>query len=373
MKQNSYTKQLFFELLRAGLWEREARFKQFEEVDFDAVYRLAEEQSVVGLIAAGLDHAKDGNLPQEIVLQIVGEALQIEQQNASMNNFIGALINKLRKSDIYTLLVKGQGTAQCYERPQWRTCGDVDLFLSEDNYDKAKKLLTAIASSVEVESIASKHLGMTIDEWVVELHGKLYSSLSPRINKVLRKIKDDTFYGGNVKSWNNGGVIVFLLAAENDVIYTFTHFLGHFYKGGIGLRQICDWCRLLWTYRASLNREILEKRIRKMGLMSEWKSFGSFAVEYLGMPKDAMPFYSDSPKWSRKAKRICSFIMEVGNFGHKRDTSYFERHPYLIRKIISLGRRSGDLWRHAKIFPLDSLRFFPFIMFHGLRSAARGE
>ena len=47
--------------------------------------------------------------------------------------------------------------------------------------------------------------------------------------------------------------------------------------------------------------------------------------------------------------------------------------PYLIRKCISMGRRIGDLINHARIFPLDSLRFFPRIMFNGLRSAIRGE
>lgn len=41
--------------------------------------------------------------------------------------------------------------------------------------------------------------------------------------------------------------------AEEDVVYVFAHILQHFFKGGIGLRQICDWCRLLYTYRDSLN------------------------------------------------------------------------------------------------------------------------
>ena len=102
----------------------------------------------------------------------------------------------------------------------------------------------------------------------------------------------------------NGKTQVFLPGYDCDAIYVFTHILQHFYKGGIGLRQVCDWCRLLWTFKDKLNLELLESQIRKAGLMSEWKAFGVFAVEYLGMPKEAMPFYSDSPKWSIKAKRI---------------------------------------------------------------------
>ena len=40
----------FLELVRAGLWESEAQLSQFGKVDYAEVMRLAEEQSVVGLI-----------------------------------------------------------------------------------------------------------------------------------------------------------------------------------------------------------------------------------------------------------------------------------------------------------------------------------
>ena len=150
-------------------------------------------------------------------------------------------------------------------------------------------------------------------------------------------------------------------------------FLPNFYKGGIGLRQICVWCRVLWTFRDALDVGLLEARLRAMSVMSEWRAFGAFAVEYLGMPVAAMPLYSPARKWSRKAEGICSFVMEVGNFGYNRDQSLFEKYPYVIRKAFSFGRRCGDLIRHARLFPLDSMRFFPSIVFNGLQSAARGE
>ena len=106
--------------------------------------------------------------------------------------------------------------------------------------------------------------------------------------------------------------------------------------------------------------------------MTEWRAFAAMAVEYLGMPVDAMPFYSDSAKWMKKAEKILDFVLEVGNFGHNRDSNYM-KYPYVIRKCFSMGRRIGDLINHARIFPLDSLRFFPRIMFNGVRSAIRGE
>ena len=102
----------FFTLVRAGLWEEEARLSQFGKVDYEEIMRLAEEQSVLGLVTAGLEHVKDVKVPQEILLQFIGQALQIEQQNMAMNDFIGKLIEKMRGAGINTLMVKGQGVAQ---------------------------------------------------------------------------------------------------------------------------------------------------------------------------------------------------------------------------------------------------------------------
>lgn len=366
-----------FVLLKAGLWadteSTDLVIQGFtESVDWEKVYLLAEEQSVIGVVLLGIEHS-NVKPPQELLIPWIGEVQILEQQNKAMNQFIAELVERLRKADIYALLVKGQGVAQCYERPLWRSCGDVDLILSDENYLKAKKLLVPLASEVETEYEGFKHLGLTIEGWIVELHGSLRMGLPNRINRELDVIQADTFYGGNVRSWNNDCTQVFMLGKENDIVYVFVHFLNHFYKGGVGLRQVCDWCRLLWTSRDSLDLQVIEKRIKRMGLLSEWKAFGAFVVEYLGMPIDALPLYSADARWKRKAERVKEFILMSGNFGHNRDMSYFSKYPFFIRKCMSMWMRVTDLYNHARIFPMDSLRFFPSIVFNGVMSAVRGE
>ena len=361
--------QAFFALVKAGLWGEKANLLPYGNLDYSQILKMAEEQTVVGLVAAGIESVKDSVIPKEIVLQFVGATLQIEQNNSSMNVFIEKLIGRLRKQDVYTLLVKGQGIAQCYERPLWRACGDVDLLLSDDNYKKAKDVLVPIAASLGTES--GKHIGIHIESWEVELHGDQHCGLSRRMDDMIDDVQKDLFYGGNVRTWVNGKTQVFLPGENNDVMLIFTHFIKHFYKGGLGLRQLCDWCRLLYTYHEKLDLRLLESRIRKAGLMSEWMAFGAYAVEYLGMPTVAMPFYSDSGRWKRKANRINAFVLKVGNFGHNRDTSR-RKEAFLIRKAMSFSRRLVDVANHALIFPLDSLRFFPTIVFNGIKSAIKG-
>ena len=356
--------QAFFELMRAGLWEKEAQILQYGKVDYDEVFRIADEQSVIGLVTAGIEYVQDVKVPQDIVLQFIGTSLQFEQQNKALNDFIVWLIETLRKEDVYTLLVKGQGIAQCYEKPLWRASGDVDLLLSEDNYQRAKKVLIPLADNVEQEYKTFKHIGMTMKgDFVVELHGTLHSRLSSCIDRGIDKAQNDVFCGGNVRSWNNNGTSVFLPSPDNDVIFVFTHILHHFFIEGIGLRQICDWCRLLWTYRDSLDRRLLENRIRKMELMTEWKAFAAFTVEYLGMPVGAMPLLSEneSRKLHRKADHILQFVLESGNFGHNREAAN--------GKFCSAWYKMKDFARHSRIFPLDSIKFFWHFLWNGVELA----
>lgn len=375
------TLKIFFELVRAGLWSYGIQNLDERDDDWIEVYRLAEEQSVVGLIAAGIEEYRiqklELGLPQAVALKFIGSTLQAEQQNKAMNAFIADLMERLCKVGIYAILVKGQGVAQCYEKPLWRSSGDVDLLLNSDNYERAKAFLLPMCEVVEPEGVEKKHLALKIGQWEVELHGTLRVGLSSRVDRALDKVQKDIFYGGQVRLWMDGNTQVFLPGASEDVVYVFAHVLQHFYKGGIGLRQICDWCRLLYTFRDSLNLELLESRIKEMGLIGEWKAFGTFAVEYLGMPIEAMPFLETNDgidaNLKRKAELIKDFVMEVGNFGHNRDNSYFQKHSYFVQKCISAWRRVKDLCRHARIFPANSLRFFLGIMWNGVVSAARGE
>lgn len=352
----------FLSLLRVGLWEDIVKVNGdgLEDIDlpvtinYDEILHFAQVQSVVGLVAAGIE-VSGCKIPLTSKLKYTGLCLQIEQCNVAMNRFFEDLMSRLQQADIAAVLVKGQGVAQCHVRPKWRGAGDVDLLLGED-YEKAVKLLSAVALKVEKENPFNLHQAMTIDSWTVELHGTLRGLLKKRLDKVVDEIQVDTFTNNRVRVWHNGSVDIMLPAPDNDVIFVFSHLLQHFFKESVNLRQISDWCRLLWTYKDSLNHKLLESRIKSMGVMTEWKAFAALAVDYLGMPIEAMPFYSDDMKWKRKAARVMEFVLETGNFGHNRDYSYRNKYPYIIYKAISFWKHLKDGAFFFSIFPLDSIK-----------------
>ena len=348
--QLSNNQRAFLALLSAGLWEQDIQLSHFRGVDYDEVFRLAEKQSVIGLVSAGLEHVIDVKPPKEFTLQLVGKTLLIEQRNLLMNQFIGHIVEKMREADIYTILVKGQGLAQCYVRPKWRSSGDVDFLLSDSNYKKAIEFLLPHASNSKNGGGYSKEFALTINQWMVELHGTLRTGLSSRVDKEVDEVQKDVFYGGNVRSWLNETSTVFLPSPDNDVFFVFTHFIKHFYKEGMNLRQVCDWCRLLWIYRTIIDNHLLQKRLQRAGLISEWKTFAALAVDYFGMPEEAMPLYDNKPCWRKNAKLIIKLIVNE----YKHNVVY-------------------DTCAIARIFPLQVIRYSPsiFLNVNGLKIKER--
>lgn len=347
--------QAFFALVKAGLWEQEISLSQFGEIDFSEVLNMSEEQSVVGLVSAGMEHVTDLIIPKKAVVQFVGRTLQVENRNMAMNDFISVMYKQLYSSKINPILIKGQGIAQCYERPLWRSCGDVDLLLSPQLYDYAKSLFTTCFHAEAKETPTTKEYCLTIGGWTIELHGTLHCRLTKRLDAFLDKIQDECCNKKGGRVWNNKGTAVCLPSADNDIFVVFPHIVKHFFREGVGLRQICDWCRLMWTYRTEIDLQLLEERLNEAGIMSEWKGFAALAVDWLGMPIESMPFYSASCRWKRVAKKILLFVLETGSFGRNRKYNHNSNYPVIVNKAISFCRHTWDLLRQFFVFPLDSI------------------
>lgn len=373
--------QAFFELLKAGLWgDGNLDMRIDGTTDWNFIYQLAQEQSVQGVVLRGIEELRAKNIelivPRVLLLQWIGEVQVIEQQNKDMNVFIADLIEKLQKGDVYAILVKGQGVAQCYERPLWRCSGDIDLLLSSDNYEKASYSLDNLTGNTALQTAKDaerKHREYKIEDWLVELHGTMHTNLSKEIDKEIDRLQQDVFCGEKVRSVKfkrSGGskIQVFLPAPDEDVLFVFTHILQHLFLEGIGLRQICDWCRLLWTYKDSLNYGLLESRINTMGLMSEWKAFYNLANRYLGMPDLGGRLMVRDSKYDKKTDRLMAFVLKVGNFGHNRDVEW--ANP-IKRRTSLIWHRITDTVKLSFIFPLDAPRFLLNYAVDGVRGLVR--
>lgn len=364
----------FLSLVRAGLWEQDTHLLAYGLIDYQEILREAEEQAVVGLVTAGLEHVVDTCVSRKDVLTFISTALQLEQTNKSMNEYIETLVPEFQKQGIEAVLVKGQGIAQCYNRPLWRSSGDVDIVIDKRNYIAAKSFFAKIAECSDIEKKKHQemmHSAFSHKKWLVELHGTLHANLSSKMDALLDEVQEQMFRNEEFRKWSNGATTIMLPSPNNDVIFVFSHILQHFFENGIGLRQICDLCRLLWTYRDEIDVSLLKERLRMMGVITEWKAFASLMVRHLGYPEKDMPFYDKS--FDRKGDRILVLVLESGNFGRKSDYSYTKNYSTVIRKTITVARQFRKAISKTAIFPCDSVRFFLYFTKRGIISAFNGD
>ncbi len=366
------TEDQFFALLRSGLWnEVPDRIPFAGGTDWEALYRLSLEQTVVPLVTDGINRLPREFLPSEPerLDPFLGDMMATAKRNRVLDAFIPKLFNAL--ADIPVVLVKGQSLAQDYLEPERRQPGDIDLLLMPASYEAAKAVLLPKATKVLEEQAEIWHQGMHFHNIEVEIHGSVSTLISKRLDRKLAVLLEEQFDGRTFPSVSIGGAGIPVPEADFNAIYIFVHFLQHYWSGGVGLRQLTDWMVFVSVHKRDIHPVILEQRLHEFGLLHLWKVFTGFVQEYLGCPAEKLPLAAKpDPK---KNARIWKYIRRSGNFGKNQDRSR-KKESYLVRKFHSLWRLVvADRLRHFPVFPKESIRFFFGSFGYGLQRLARGE
>lgn len=367
------TDEIFFALLRSGLWGRTEALPE-GEIDWNAVISLSDSQAVTGIIADGLSEVRrafPGCSPDSAVSgRVVRTVLGIEMMNARIESALSSVCGELNAEGIVCCLLKGQGVARNYPVPSHRSPGDIDLLFDGRNYPKASALLVPKADRLSGEAEDRKHFGMFFGNVEIELHGTLHTFFGKRFNRKLDRMQARLFQDEDFREWNCNGVQVRLPSAGFDAVFIFTHLLQHFYYNGLGLRQVCDWMMHISRNSPAIDRECLASTLRSLGIMEAWKAFGAMAVELLGMPEDEMPFYdrrhSDCPS------RIWKAIRLYGNFGSGRYAGRdYVSESFLVRKFRSLRYHCSFLPVFFRLSRWQAARWAVWQLTDSVRSIAR--
>ena len=97
---NTNLHELFLRLVRLGIGHTDKSGFKFQDsglksVDWEELQALAERQGLLAVVTDGMDylktHGEDGSMelpPKPVMLQFIGQTLQIEQRNQAMNEFV---------------------------------------------------------------------------------------------------------------------------------------------------------------------------------------------------------------------------------------------------------------------------------------------
>ena len=348
--------EVFFSLLRSGLWGGAPEIPEGFE-DWGKVARLAKSQSVLGVVGDVMlsDKRIAAQLSAEMKTKIKTFIMANMMTHGKLNGVLVNVVSHLSAAGIRSVLLKGQGLAQYYPKPELRQCGDIDLYVGleryADSYDVVKPLATQIDDRKALE--VGKHYDFFVGKVAVEMHRYSDRYPTPKLDRIYQEV--------SLKGLNEdlvplmfSGQTVYTPSDEYNAFYIFSHLFHHFLINGLGARQLCDWMLFLRARSSHIDMSSLETILRRLDMLKPWQAFGCVLVKYFGMPAESFPFYDSAQE--HKADNIVRRLLDEGNFGKERDVYKKRGRIYLINKtwamLAHIGRSIGLLF----LFPRHSFR-----------------
>lgn len=355
----------FLELLRAGLWGEKADESLFRgDVRWKEILKTARQQTVQAVIFDSIETLpQEAWPPKEVVHRLMMDRTRNVQMHGLLNRTINEVLSALDPAGIPSVLLKGQGAAQNYARPESRSCGDIDLYVGEENFEKACKAIAGLENkSMKIGVECDHHIQISLNSIEIELHKKADYMPVAKMDKDLQEWTvssiDRNFGTSLLPEWDNAGTAVCLAPATFNAFFILHHAVRHMTTGGIGFRQLCDWTMYLHANHASIDTCLLRQKLDEYRMTAVWQEFGLIATNILGLPSDELPLPPASME-SSKTERLLDQIFISGNFGHadahrkdNRETGYWKR------KWRDFSYQSSRLIMLFRLFPSYSSSYF---------------
>lgn len=306
--------------------------------------------------------------PQERKLRVFQNLQRAERQRTILVDVVGVL----RAQGVEPVLIKGQSMSALYENPDMRVSSDVDLYIGERDYDKMIRVMKEAYRDAHwfSEEHAGLHFAVVMDEQqdlAVELHRvamELHNM--PRADKAFQTFTHEEME--HTRRMRVGETEVRIPSLSFDALYIFMHAWHHFESSGVGLRQLADWTLALHAASAEQGlAERLEPLLRDMHMLEIWQTFGWVLVNRLGLPREEMPLYIETPACARKGEQLYAQLIKDGHCGREPRLKIYGKTLYYFpyqrpergrmrQKVYTLCRMTFQLTQMRKLFPSYAYR-----------------
>lgn len=309
---------IFLEVLRAGLWERDLRLATTPDaVVWEQVLRLGREQAVMGLVLRGIVHLPEEQRPTGALTTVLEAwTTAFGRANARYARVQEALLKRLGAAGLHPVVQKGSEAAKYYANPSVRQVGDVDLFLPEAEFQRARALFP------EARKASDGALVFALDGVTVELHPRYYDiHLAPEKLPVIG-------------------------SPCGELLLLSSHIFKHAMGPGLGCKQLCDLTVALSRLEGQYDKNELRVALNAAGLLRWHHLLCSLLVADFGLdPACCLPGFE-----AKDPSRLRQIVRESGNFG-RTDEKYRES-----RQRSALGKKAATAGAFLRRLPF-SLRY----------------
>ena len=277
-------KDIFFAVLRAGLWEQELRLEATpSREDWLALLQIARQQAVFGLFFRGMTHLPAEQLPaSDVRMPLLAEVDRLERRGSELVRVQEELLARFAETGLHPLVQKGTEAAKYYPRPLLRESGDIDLYFTPAQFARARELMTPGEPLAPDGSLVYRFRDVVVE------HHPRYFDLHVRADKLPA-----------------------VPSAEAELLLLSAHILKHAIGEGVGCKQLCDMTVALARTDGSYDKATLQETLRRCGLLRWHRLLCSLLVEDLGLdPACCLPDFTPcNPEPLRK------IVLQGGAFG----------------------------------------------------------
>ncbi|MGI6223307.1 MAG: nucleotidyltransferase family protein [Prevotella sp.] len=356
---------LFFRFVRFCLGDPSLRAEDFRDMDWEGLWKMANEQSLVGFFFGGMKRLPREMMPEsDLLLEWIGQSGRMENRNRAVCEAIGKLNRRLHKDGIKTCLLKGESNALRYPYPLQRKPGDIDLWVlpADGKHLSLRQWRQYIMDYVNglglSYDLAPHHVGFKMGDIEVELHvtaSTLHSSWhNRRLQQWYRKVADEQF--AHQVTLPNGSVECAVPYANFDAVFQLSHIFHHLFEGGVSLRIVLDYYYVVMSPEFNVNPEEFAKLLRHLGLYRVAQGMSYVMQTVLHLSADRYPVPADE----KAGRKILDWMFEGGEFGFYGKNAKLNASRGTIGKYINDTRRALSL---LPVFPTEAF-FEPFTHIH---------
>ena len=285
--------------------------------EWSVLFKSAQKQALIGLLATGLERLSDNQLPpKSLLLQWIGLITQIETRNKQLTDVCAHLSEQLSQDGFSVCILKGQANHVYYPDSiaNRRTCGDIDVWVVPSNYDNnpVKSVMGYLENHYDVTGLCWLHASMNDTCGVpVEVHFRPSFMNEPLHNRRFQRYFHSIEKFSCLKPID--GKLLPAMRVDEDVIYQMNHIYRHLIDEGVGLRQVVDYYYLLRAWNEKHKRSKLET----MKIVS-WLGMQRFAGALMYVLREVCGMQEETflcPASESDGHFLLNEILLAGNFG----------------------------------------------------------
>lgn len=350
----NHTAEILIALVQEAMgWSNEHKWSE-ENIAWDEVFRLAQRQGVLAIVWNAIDTlANQGRLTpaqmpdKRLKLQWALHAEKIAARYRKQKSLIEKLAKFYGEHSIKMMLLKGYSLSIYYPMPEYRECGDIDIWLYGEQ-QKADKLLNEL-KGIKIDEDKHHHTTFVIDGVMVENHYDFINVHAHTSNKDIerelqRLSKEDAGIEHHI-----GESVVMLPPANLNALFLLRHAAAHFAAAEIGLRQIIDWALFVKNNHAKVDWLWLYDVAQRHNMTKFLNCLNAISIEYLCLDSSVLPAFRRDKELEQ---RVFNDIISP-EFSEKMPSKGFVR-----RLIFRYRRWWANRWKHHIVYREGLLRTF---------------